>query len=394
MGVLRRHRRGTGRQGHGEPAALAAANESVGLERADNAFCAPRLDIRGLERLFDGRAVDVAVEDIRILGIEDARLHGASEQRLWVVDEVGIHRFIARDEDHEGALAAASGAASLLPKARHRAGEACGDDGIEAAHVDAQLERRRRRHAQQRAIVEGLFQRAAVFGQVARAVGGDALCEVRPAQASGKFLLRAQRDHLRVASRAHEGERARALRDECGHDSGRLRRRGAAHGCAVLTFGALNEPRLPERDGACARRCTVLGDLHEVRGGTPRKARGVARRVLHRRRSEHHDGVRTVVLAQSQQAAEHERDVGAEDPAVGVAFVDDDELEVAQHARPALVRGEQGHVEHVRVRKDEPRVVANASAGLLRGIPVIGRGCHATQLRDALDEVHHGMELV
>ena len=52
--------------------------------------------------------------------------------------------------------------------------------------------------------------------------------------------------------------------------------------------------------------------------------------------------------ADAVEAAEEMEDVGAEDSAVGVELVDDDEFERGEEGGPVLVEGEQGGVQHVR----------------------------------------------
>ena len=82
----------------------------------------------------------------------------------------------------------------------------------------------------------------------------------------------------------------------------------------------------------------------------------------------------SVVLAQPQQAPQDQGDVGAEHPAVGMRLIDDNELQVAQDPCPPLVRGKDGHVQHVRVSEDEPGLLADACAGFGGGVAVVGGG--------------------
>ena len=88
------------------------------------------------------------------------------------------------------------------------------------------------------------------------------------------------------------------------------------------------------------------------------------------------------MCAQAQQPAHDQRHVGPEHPAVGVRLIDDDEAQVPQHPGPALVRAQQGGVNHVRVGEDEARMIADAGAGLGGGIAVVRRSLHVLELRD------------
>jgi hypothetical protein len=64
--------------------------------------------------------------------------------------------------------------------------------------------------------------------------------------------------------------------------------------------------------------------------------------------------------------------VRAEDPAVGVALVDDDHPQGAEKGRPPLVPGQQGEVDEVGVGEDVAGVLADPPSLVRRGVPVIG----------------------
>ena len=116
---------------------------------------------------------------------------------------------------------------------------------VEAADVDAELEGVGRRDPAQVAGREALLERAALLGQVARAVGRDCAGEL------GVDLLERvpgeERDDLGAAPRADEGQGAHALIDQVGQQVGRLGRGGAAHRGALLAV-QVGERRLPQRE--------------------------------------------------------------------------------------------------------------------------------------------------
>src|SRR3954470_24735678 len=85
--------------------------------------------------------------------VEDRRLHAAAEQLLRLPHEELVERVLCCDE-HGEAVSAAAGATPLLAQRRDRAGEADRDHGVEEADVDAELERVRRRDAEQLALGE------------------------------------------------------------------------------------------------------------------------------------------------------------------------------------------------------------------------------------------------
>ena len=234
-----------GGDGHGEPAALAAAQQARFGQLVNHVLRAPGGNRGIIQRLFHRGAIDVAEEDIRIGRVENAGLHRPAQQGLRMVDQVGIHRLIAGDEYYERALPAAAGAPGLLPKARDGPREACRDHGIEPTDIDAQLEGGGGGDAEQGGVVKRALQLAAVLGQVTGAVGGDALGKIGPAEATGEHLGRAHGHDLGRAARTHKGHGARALGDEGGHHLGRLGGGGAAHRRPVLALGPLDKTRLP-----------------------------------------------------------------------------------------------------------------------------------------------------
>ena len=95
----------------------------------------------------------MAVEHPRVRVVEDGRFDAAAEQRLRLAHEVLVERVLARHE-HGEAVAAPARPAPLLAQARHRAGEADRDRAVEQADVDSELERVRRRHAEELALDE------------------------------------------------------------------------------------------------------------------------------------------------------------------------------------------------------------------------------------------------
>ena len=92
--------------------------------------------------------------------------------------QVLIHRLVVRHEDRERRLALAAGAAGLLPGAGERRRSADQDRRVEAADVDAELERVGRDHAAELAREERLLDRAPLFRQVTAAIGTDAIGQV------------------------------------------------------------------------------------------------------------------------------------------------------------------------------------------------------------------------
>ena len=103
-------------------------------------------------RLERGRA-DVPGEDARARGVEQRRLDAPAEQLVGLAHEVLVEPVLARDQ-HREPVPAPPRAAPLLAQRRDRAGEADRDHRVEQPDVDPELERVRRRHAEQVALAE------------------------------------------------------------------------------------------------------------------------------------------------------------------------------------------------------------------------------------------------
>lgn len=160
-----------------------------------------------------------------------------------MVDQEGVQGVVAGDQDRQGALSGAAGAARLLPQGGAGAGVAGDQDGVEAGDVDAEFQGRRRGEAEEFAGVQGAFQGAALLGEVAAAVGRDT-----PGQGAvdlAQPFLGDDRDQLGAAPGADEGDCADALDGEVGEQVGGLRGRRAAHRSALLALH-LGERGLPQ----------------------------------------------------------------------------------------------------------------------------------------------------
>lgn len=285
-----------------------------------------------------------------------------------MVDQVGVQWVVGGDHDHQAALTAASGTSCLLPETGDRAGETTGHHRIQAADVDAQLQCAGGGQAQQVAIVQALFQFPAGLRGVARAVGRDA-CGVVGTSGRREVLGAGQGGDLGTAAGAYEGQCAGSLTDQPGHDPGGLGGRGPAYRRAVLSDPALDEAGFPQCDGALALRGTIGGHRGDDASG---ESGGVPGRVGGGGAGEDHGGTGPGLLGQAQQATQYQGDMCAEHAPVDVAFVDDDELQGAQQARPAGGLSEDRGVHHVRVGDDDARLVADRAAGLRWGVAVIG----------------------
>ena len=112
------------------------------------------------------------VEDPRVRVVEDRRLDAAREERVRLAREELVERVVARDEDREPALASA-GATPLLSQRCDRSREPDRDRAVEEADVDPELERVRRRHAEELTLDETPLDLAALLGGVPGAVRSE-----------------------------------------------------------------------------------------------------------------------------------------------------------------------------------------------------------------------------
>ena len=92
---------------------------------------------RGLVR---GRA-QVRTEDDGVVRVEDRRLDRLAQQGLGMVDEIGVEGVVPGHEDGQRVLGSPPGPADLLPEGGTGPGEPRHQHGVEAADVDAELER-------------------------------------------------------------------------------------------------------------------------------------------------------------------------------------------------------------------------------------------------------------
>ena len=309
--------------------------------------------------------------------VEHRVLHRPVQQSLRVVQQVRIHRVICADQHHQCTLAAPARAPGLLPEAGDSAGEAAGYHYVQPADVDAQLQRVRRGNTQQLAIVEATLELAAILRGVARAI-----CRhphrIRAAPQRRQLLRGGDGHHLRPAPGAHESQRPRTLSDRQPHHVRGLGVRRPPYWRAVFALHVRQEPGLPQRDGPLARGRPVLRHRHHFRPSRqPARVRG----WIHAGRGGQHD--RRSRPAQPQQPPQHHRHVRAEHPAVHVALVDHHIAQRAQQPTPRLRIPQDRGVQHVRVRHNHPRLVADHPPRLGRSVAIVGGHHDVIQVRGA-----------
>ena len=323
------------------------------------------LRIALVDRPLERRREHVPVQDARVRVVEDRCLDGAGEERLGIAHEELVERVLARDEDGD-AVSAAPRAAPLLAQRRDRAGERDRDRAVERADVDPELERVGRGDAEQLAGHQPPLDLAPLRGRVAGAVGREPLRGLRVHALDGEAV-----DQLDRLAALREADRAQAALREAGEQPRRLAERARPQ--PELGIG---ERRVPERDRPLRPRRRIALD-HRRRLAEQRRRELTG--VRDRRRREHELRLGAVDPRQPPQPPEHVRDVRAEDAAIDVRLVDDDEAEVREHVAPAVVPREDPDVEHVRVRQEHVRPLADLPALLGLRVAVVDRRLHALQ---------------
>ena len=274
-----------------------------------------------------------------------------------------IERVLAGDVEGDP-LAAPAGPAPHLPQAGDRAREGDADRGVELADVDSELERVGGDDREQLAPREVGLDRPPLLRRVAGAVRRDPRGEPGLAELlqphPGEAL-----DQLDPAAALEEADRARAVDDQVRKQLGGLgEHRAAVHRLRV------DHRRVPDRDPALRARRAVGVDERELRSHEPA---GELERVGDRGRGADEPRLGAVDASDPAQAAQDVGDVRAEDAAIRVRLVDHHPAQVGEEVPPALVVGEQGHVEHVRVGEHQVRAAADRRPVVARRVAVVDR---------------------
>lgn len=224
------------------------------------------------EREFGGGRAQVRGEHVRVVGVQDGGFDRLVEERLGVVDEVGVQRVVAGHEHRERALPGAARPPGLLPQGRPGPRVSGDDHGIQTGDVHAEFERGGGGQAEQLPAVQGAFQGTAFLGQISAPVGGDPAGQ-RTVHLR-EPLLRDQGDQFGAAPGADEGDGAYALDGEVGEQIRGLGGGGPADRGALLAV-EFGQRRLPQREDQLTARRGVLGDFHHGQAGEP--GRGLSR---------------------------------------------------------------------------------------------------------------------
>ena len=298
--------------------------------------------------------------DVRVVQVDDGFLHAAPEQALRLAHEVLVQGVLAGHQ-HGIAVPLPAGASPALLEARHGAGEAHDERHVQAADIDAELQRLRGDDRVQLVVEQPPLDVAPLLRGVAGAVGQHAL-------RGGAVAVLQAPPHLAVhelggLAGGREGDDAGAGQHRLGGDVG-----GLGEGAPPLAAGGVQQRRVPEHDGPLGPGCFVVGHGRERQADEPL---GEVPRIGDGRRGEHEAGLAAVGRAQASQAAHDLRHVAAEDAAVHVRLVQHDEAQLVQELRPALVAGQDADVQHVGVAEQDRGGAPQQRALVLRRVAVV-----------------------
>ena len=261
-------------------------------------------------------------------------------------------------------MSASSRTAPLLPQRRHRPREADRDRAVEQADVDPELERVGRADAEQVALDEAPLDLASLLRRVARPVRREPRRGGRVEPVGCEAV-----DQLCGLAALREADRAQAALRELREQARRVAERRGAH--AELLVEQLG---VPEHDGALRARRGVVADHGCLDAEQPfRELAG----VRDRGGGEQELRLRAVHRGRAAQSAQDVADVRAEHASVDVRLVDDDVAQVLQDVAPPVVVREHADVEHVGVREDQVRPLADLPAPVALGVAVVDRRLHA-----------------
>ena len=249
------------------------------------------------------RAGDVAAQDTLVVEAQGERFVVPVEEFLGDRSVIGVDRSVRRNEDDAALLTGAGYASCPLQQTHHAVGEADANHGVESADVDAKLEGVGREHQPHRSVAEAGLDRLPILGRDSG--------PVHPHERFGRFAD-ARCQHLRGNAAGAERQDTQAL---LGQFEGHF---------AAEIVEVIRPADHPEAASALGAAIVVAADAGERLTGQLLK---MDPWLANRRRRGDHRGRRPVQCTNLPQPAEQKGNVGTEDPAVGMALIDDHEFQ-------------------------------------------------------------------
>ncbi|KJR82362.1 uncharacterized protein SPSK_02954 [Sporothrix schenckii 1099-18] len=345
------------------------------------------LVVRGADRHLVRGALHVALAHQHVGEVDLQRAVRLVKQHVRVLHVVLVRRKRVADQNRQRvAPPPPPRAPALLSQVGDAVGEAPRHDAVERANVDAQLQRRRRYDAHQAA---------------RKHVCLDASPVALVASAPLQFLLDGAYELLALFAHAAKGNHAHAAQDQLAEQPRAFIERAAAAAGRIARHA---KGRVPAEKLFSARRRAVIVDelygrrllrvvalpVHDAKDGLK-----VLPRVGHcgRARDEAHRAV-AESGAHAPQPAHDEGHVRAHEAVVVVQLVDHDIPQPLQERAPAALLRQNGGVQHVGVREDDARLLANAVALFPRRIAVVRLHENVAQVRHVCQEVAQAALLV
>ena len=315
----------------------------------------------GGERQLEGRALHVIHQDVEIVGIDQRVFRrGIEEVRRMPHDKL-IDWRARRHHDGRRLTGPTAGTTGTLPG---------GGDGprisghhadVQGADVDAELERVGGHDAAHLTSAQTLLDLAPPQRQVATAIAANAFGHARHVF---KVFFQVGRQDLGGEPALREHDHLEVAPQELTRHTPRFR-----HVRAPNPQLAIDHRRIDEHEELLAPRRAA--PAHERERPLREPLRQLQRIGDGRRRTDELR-VRSVVTANALQPSQHVGEVAAKHAAVGMQFVDDDELEVLEQLGPAWMVREDPGVQHVGIAEDDLSLAADGAARILRRVAVVG----------------------
>ena len=177
------------------------------------------------------------------------------------------------------------------------------------------------------------------------------------------MLARIIKNEFCRLARARECDVPHALPDEM-----RKQRRRFGVGAAPRALDLVHDGWIPQRKFFRAVWRAVLA--HDLRGAR-REAHHVFFRIRNRRRAKDKLRAIAVQLPNAEQTPQHACHLRAEDTAVDVRLVNHDVTQIPKEFRPEIVIRQNADGEHVGIRQDDVRGLAELGADCARRIAII-----------------------
>ena len=275
-----------------------------------------------------GGALEVAEENVQVIGVEQRVFRGLVQEVVRVADDILVDGRRGCHEEHNAGALAPSGASRLLPRAGDGAGVSAQHARIQRADVDAQFEGVGGHHRVNLPGTKPALDFPALGGQVSAPVAPH---PARVAQGVTHQILQVFRQHLHRQPGAGEGDGLDAVFQQHARDLTGFGNHALADAQLAVDHRRVVEHKVPLAHG----RAVVVDEGHVPAGEGFRQLL----RVGDGGRAEDVLRMAAVELAQPHQPAQHVGQVGAEHAAVGVDFVDDDVFQVFKQLDPLGVVG-------------------------------------------------------